>query len=120
MRFLMFGLILLFSSGCATPKQWDAISGSRSDGTIRLGFHVGPFEKPQLKEGQAERLAGEKCRVWGYSGAQLFGSVMQKCTANNQYGCVAWFIYADYQCVSHASVAPIAPVDSFGPRISSN
>lgn len=121
MRFIMFGLILMLGSGCATPKQWSAIGGSRSDGTIRIAYSYGLFETPELEKGQGPRVAKEKCRIWGYTGAELFGNAMQQCIATNQHGCVRWRVYADFQCTTNAAVAPIAPVVApVGPMITNN
>jgi hypothetical protein len=117
-------LIGAMLTGCATQKQWCAIGGSRSDGTIRIAYDYGMFEKPLLDQGQGYRLAIEKCRLWGYTSAELFGNTMQQCIAANQYGCAAWRVYADFQCTTNAKVAPIAPIAPvapvFGPRVSNN
>jgi len=85
-------------TGCATPKQWSAISGSRADGVVKLAFNYGAFEKPELQDGQGTQLAAQRCRAWGYTGAEAFGGVMQQCIATNQYGCIAWRVSADFQC----------------------
>lgn len=98
----MFRIILVIFvgllTGCATSKQWSAIGGSRADGTVRLAFDYGAFEKPQLEPGQGVQLAAERCRAWGYMSSQAFGGAQQQCTARNQYGCVAWRVFADFQC----------------------
>ena len=42
MVMVVFRILLMFIVaslvGCATPKQWSAIGGSRSDGTVRLAL----------------------------------------------------------------------------------
>lgn len=115
--FLIVSVSLL--SGCATPKQWVAVGGSRSDGTVKLAFEYGLFEKPELQPGQGTRLATQKCGAWGYSGAESFGSTTSQCVAWNNSGCLRWRIFAEFQCTSGAVVKPIPPtIEPIGPRVS--
>jgi len=110
MRYVMkLGLvgIAVALSGCATQKQWSAYSGSRADGVVRLGYNYGMFEKPEIEPGQAQRLAAQKCSVWGYQSAEAFGDATQQCTATNQYGCVAWRVTAEFQCLGRGN-SPVA------------
>ncbi len=95
---ILLVLFVVSLAGCATPKQWSAIGGSRADGTVRLAFEYGAFEKPQFEQGQGVQLATERCRAWGYTGSEAFGGARQQCTTRNQYGCVAWRVFADFQC----------------------
>lgn len=84
--------------GCATPKEWIPYSGSKSDGVVKLAFDYGGFEKPEIPQGQAHQVASQRCRAWSYSGAEAFGGVMQQCRARNQYGCVAYRVFTEFQC----------------------
>lgn len=97
-RFLVLSVCVALLSGCATQKQWSAVSGSKADGVVRLGYSYGAFEKPELEAGQGDRLATQKCLAWGYTGSEAFGAAMQDCTGTNQYGCVAWRVTSEYQC----------------------
>ena len=84
--------------GCATPKAWIPYSGSKSDGVVKLAFDYGGFEKPVIPEGQAAQVATERCRAWGYTGAEPFGGVLQQCIAWNQYGCIRYRVLTEFQC----------------------
>jgi hypothetical protein len=84
--------------GCVTMKHWSATGGSRADGVVRLSFEHTNFEKPQLNEDQAVSLATQRCRSWGYSGAEAFGGVTRQCNQANGYGCISWMVTKEYQC----------------------
>jgi hypothetical protein len=90
--------VVTLLAGCATSKQWSAVSGSRSDGVVRLAFDYGMFEKPVLETDQGVQVATRRCQAWGYTGAEPFGGTMQQCIARNQHGCTAWRVFADFQC----------------------
>jgi len=93
------GMAFFLVTGCAVHKDWAATGGSRSDGTVRLSYEVGEFEKPQLSERQAIMLASKRCKAWGYKGAEAFGGVTRQC---NQFGgfngCSNWMVTKEYQC----------------------
>jgi hypothetical protein len=97
----LFSLPLVIA-GCATAMNWQPVGGSRSDGVVRLAFEYGMFQRPQLNESQAVALATQRCRVWGYSGAEAFGAATQQCTASNGYGCVRTVVTKEYQCTGAA------------------
>jgi hypothetical protein len=90
---------LVLSASCATPKQYGAIGGSRSDGTVQLAYQYGGLEKPVVDSQQAVQLARSKCRAWGYEDAEAFGTEVTKCTASNQYGCTQWLVTSEFQCL---------------------
>ena len=97
------GLLFIFSAmtivGCAATKEWSATGGSRSDGTVKLSYEVGEFEKAQLSESQGLGLATQRCQTWGYSGAEAFGGVTRQCNLGGGFGgCSRWFITKEYQC----------------------
>ena len=86
-------------AGCATTKDWAATGGSRSDGVVRLSYELGEFEKPQLNEQQAIEIATQRCKTWGYSGAEAFGGVTRQCNQGGGFaGCSRWMITKEYQC----------------------
>lgn len=103
---LVFALSIAVGA-CATTMNWQATGGSRSDGTVRLSFEYGAFQRPRLDENQATTLAAQRCRVWGYQGAEAFGAGTQTCEAQNGYGCMRWLVTKEYQCTgAHAPAAP--------------
>ena len=95
---LLYILTAAILSGCATPKNWIPYSGSKSDGMVKLAFDYGGFEKPEIQPGQANQVAGIKCRAWGYTGAENFGGITTQCLAWNQYGCIRQRVMTEFQC----------------------
>ncbi|EAA7089886.1 TPA: hypothetical protein G8R26_003689 [Salmonella enterica] len=98
---LFFGVLIL--SGCTVHKQMTPVGGSKADGTIRMEYHVGEsygtFEKASVDIMQAQSLAAQKCRVWGYDGAEAFGGQTSQCTDPSPMGCRQMDVYVEYQCV---------------------
>ena len=113
----LFVVAMIFQSGCATQKQWMAVGGSRSDGTIKLAYEYGEFEVPTFIPGQDYNLALRKCQVWGYSGTEPFGSRMRQCIASNQYGCVRWRVSTEYQCTTYSKVGTVDTIQPIDPRM---
>ena len=107
-------LLMLFVSGCASQKEWMAVGGSRSDGTVKLAFEYGMFEKPIIDQAQGYNLALRKCQVWGYSGTEPFGSSFSQCIATNQYGCVRWRVFTEYQCTSGSAPSAVNNIEPIG------
>ena len=74
---------LLAIAACATQKELVPIGGSRADGTVSLAFEYGIFESPQANMPAAAAAATDRCKAWGYTGAEAFGGEMRKCEAMN-------------------------------------
>ncbi len=92
-------LTVLILASCTTVKDWSATGGSRSDGTVKLSYEYGEFEKPQLSEQQASDLASQRCKTWGYSGAEAFGGSTSLCSRGGGLaGCSQWIVTKEYQC----------------------
>lgn len=89
--------------GCATPMNYMATGGSRSDGTVKLSYQYGGFQKPVVDAQQGIELAKSKCAAWGYTGAEPFGGQVRNCTAYNQYGCIQFLVTAEFQCIGGPS-----------------
>ena len=51
-------------SGCAVQKTLTPTGGSRSDGTVKLSYVVGAFEKPVVNYAQAQSAAMQRCAAW--------------------------------------------------------
>ena len=100
----------LLLSGCATTKDWAATGGSRSDGVVRLSYEVGEFQKAELNEQQAVNLATQRCKTWGYSGAEAFGGVTRQCNMGGGFGgCGQWMVTKEFQCTGTGAGTPTAP-----------
>ncbi len=91
-------IVLLNITGCATPKKWSAIGGSRSDGVVKLAFEYGLGEKPVLDNQQGLDLAKAKCLAWGFKDAEAFGASTEKCNGNPN-DCSYWLVTKEYQCL---------------------
>jgi len=99
MRHLAFIFIVAFGiSGCATPKNYTATGGSRSDGVVKLSYEYGTFEVPQVNPQQGIDLAKERCSAWGYSAAEAFGGTTKVCNRPGSSGCDGWLVTSEYQC----------------------
>lgn len=85
--------------GCAAVKIPEPTGGSRADGTVELSYEVAMFEEPQVQWATADASALERCRNWGYSGAEKFSAGKSTCQAFNGYGnCVRKLVTIQYQC----------------------
>lgn len=94
---LTLGIMVL--SGCAVRKEMVPMGGSKADGTVRMGYAVGQFEKPIVDLNQAAVLAGQKCKTWGYDGAEAFGGQISQCSQTDGWGsCIASNVSVEYQC----------------------
>lgn len=96
-------LVLIFSvaafvGACASTKTLQAVGGSRADGTVKLAYTYGMFEKPNVDTAAALETAKARCSVWGYTDAEPFGGAMTQCIASGQYGCAQTQVTVEYQC----------------------
>lgn len=95
--FTIFSVVII--SGCAGQKMpMSAIGGSKADGTVRMGYSYGPFVVPNIDMQQTQKLASERCKVWGYTGADAFGGQVRSCSMMGAYGCEQTTVHMDYQC----------------------
>jgi hypothetical protein len=91
-------------SGCAVTKEWSATGGSRADGVVRLSYEAHEMEAVQLNEAQAVSLAAQRCKTWGYSGAEAFGGVTRQCNKFGGFsGCAQWMVTKEFQCTGTGS-----------------
>ena len=94
-------LALIAFVGCETIKIPTAMSGSKADATVVMGYQYGAFERPVVDWDEAKLEAGRVCRNWGYGSAERFGGAMSECTAWNEYGCVRRIVSVQYQCLTN-------------------
>jgi len=95
--FLLFCSTILLS--CTTVKYLSLTDGSKSDGTLKFSYDKGGFEKPDVQWKTAKLEAEERCKSWGYTGAEFFENGTSECLAYNQYGCVKWRYTYLCQCI---------------------
>ncbi len=97
-KYLIIFILAILFQGCATQKTLIPTGGSRADGTVKLSYEYGLFEKPQIDLTQGEIAAKQKCAAWGYTGADAFGGVTTTCNHYYRHGCDRWFATVEYQC----------------------
>lgn len=99
MRIVLCGIAALLASGCATQKDWLVTGGSRADGVVSLSYERNEFQRPELDQAEADRLATQKCMAWGYKGAESFGSQRNDCLSRRGFGnCGTRRVTVEYQC----------------------
>lgn len=106
MRYSIFvcGLGIIALTGCATAVAPETTGGSRADGTVKLSYEYGLFQKPVVDWNQAQVSAAQSCKVWGYTSAQKFGGGEQHCEQADMYGnCIRMMVTVSYQCTGHPS-----------------
>ncbi len=111
MRAIPLALLALAAAtaitGCATKKNFYALDGSRADGTVDMAYDFRQFETPVVDKQQAHTIARAKCGVWGYSDAEPFGGMQQKCIQQDGWGtCVAGQMVIKYQCLGNLDAPP--------------
>ena len=108
---LFLSLITITLVGCGAKqvhKDWYALDGSRADATVKVALSWNPErEIPQSDKSQADKIAEERCKAWGYSGAEIFGGASQKCTQIGYTGfttlCLEAQAIVTYQCLGNPS-----------------
>lgn len=101
MKLIKAGVLALplLLSACAVQVIPAAVGGSKADGTIKMAYEYGEFEIPKVDTEQARINAGERCKVWGYTGAQEFGGQLSSCTLYDSTGCERTTVTIEYQCI---------------------
>lgn len=102
-------LSALALSACASPPEptdWQAIGGSRSDGTVRVAYEKHFKQRLTRNEQQAQNIAYHRCKVWGFTGAESFGGTTRTCVDRHRKGvCLVWQYVREYQCTDHRNDA---------------
>jgi len=97
-------LIPVLLQGCArhVHKDWMAIGGSKADASVTVGYtYNAQIEIPDADFSQAQRVADEKCRAWGYERAEAFGGALT--SPMNIYEVMT---SAKFQCIGGTTVTP--------------
>lgn len=93
---LMALLVALCLTACASaPTDFEPVGGSRSHGVVYLSYEHGVLSgsEPDYAAGQA--TARERCKAWGYSGAERFSTSRQRCRDGL---CWVYVVTIPYQC----------------------
>jgi len=93
---LVFGSILLLSA-CSVQKTLTVYDGSKADGTLTLFYDYGAFERPTVNWEESKKRAIERCKNWGYNGAEFFTGT-KRCIKDGIGGCDEWRVTYKCQC----------------------
>ncbi|MCA7024543.1 MULTISPECIES: YecR family lipoprotein [Stenotrophomonas] len=89
----------LVLSACATHADWLVTKASRADGVVALSYERNEFQRLDMSEQQAIQLAEQKCKNWGYRGAEPFGSQSTECLSRRGFGnCGSRRVTVEFQC----------------------
>jgi hypothetical protein len=103
LRWLAIGSVLLLAA-CASgpPPTPVAVAGSKADATVTLAAVMNPNLHDRANWSGASEEAAQRCRVWGFDGAEPLGAGFEQCV---QYGsgilagtCVATREQVTFQC----------------------
>lgn len=95
---------VLFLSACATHADWLVTKASRADGVVALSYERNEFQRPDMSDQQAIQLAEQKCKNWGYKGAEPFGSQSTECLSRRGLGnCGSRRVTVEFQCIGNLS-----------------
>ena len=98
-------VVAIVVGGCVPMSEvtpYD-IGGSKADGTVVVGANVRATDEIDWQG--AEALALERCGAWGYSGAEAFTGVRERCmqmgtpSLFNPDPCLQKEITRTYQCI---------------------
>ncbi len=107
MKIVWLVLLVAAATGCASKRDFYAMSGSRADGTVDMAYDIrGPFDQPVVDMNQASTIANQKCKVWGYGEAEPFGGRSERCNQRNGFGdCINGQVVIQYQCIGDLGAA---------------
>jgi hypothetical protein len=105
----VFGFLAL--AGCAAQVQLVPSGGSRADGVIDMSTELGAMRTPEIDWADARKVASSRCAAWGYSQAEAFGTLEQKCIETDpKLGCLTYAYTAKYQCSVPSAQRVATPV----------
>jgi hypothetical protein len=100
MKFPLYAAFLVFLpalAGCTTYKLWSVADSDQETATVALFYEYRKFESPQVDERAGVEMARERCRDWGYPGAQRKGED-RKCLDGDDNKCSRWRVVREYRC----------------------
>ncbi|WP_111265317.1 YecR family lipoprotein [Marilutibacter maris] len=99
LKAFFYGGAIALLAGCVTNADWLVTKASRADGVIGLSYEHNEFQRPELSEQEAIRLATQKCTNWGYTAAEPFGSQTTECLSRRGFGsCGSRRVTVEFQC----------------------
>lgn len=71
---------------------------------MTLSYESNEFQKVSVDMNKANELAEKRCKAWGYSGAESFGSEQTECLIRRGFGnCGTRRVSVIYQCLGAPS-----------------
>ena len=89
-------------AGCTTYKLWSPGDSDQDNGIVRLTYEYRKYESPQVDERGGLEMARERCRDWGYPGANRKGED-RKCISGDEINCSRWQVIREYRCTRDAA-----------------
>lgn len=100
----LLGAVVFTLAGCATQKEMLVTGASRADGTITLAYESNEFQRVSVDGQKALDMATQRCKAWGYDGAESFGSQETECLSRRGFGnCGSRRVSVVYQCTGSPS-----------------
>ena len=107
---VIFSVLLSLLTGCSAKTPFYANGGSRADGTVDMAYDTELFVNEVVNPTEAETIATQKCKVWGYESAEPFGGQTEKCFRRNGYGdCLRGQMIIKYQCIGDLGTPSSTP-----------
>ncbi len=76
--------------------SWTAIDGNKAGATVKLACTYNVYFESPGSYSNANTLAAEKCRIWGYGTAKAFGGIQERCA---DLQCNVKIAEVVYQCI---------------------
>ena len=96
---IVLAVVLVGLTGCAVKKEYLAISGSKADGRVTLGYEHTSWESPEVDDAAAYDTALKRCQNWGYQDVEAFGVQKQQTGVDPFWGFEYWSVTKDFQCI---------------------
>jgi hypothetical protein len=115
---LALAALALQMAGCATSEHWAVSGGDKESGLVRVSYEYPEFQEPTVAEGQAARLALNRCEGWGYDEAQPIAGQLRQCSNMSGTNCDQWRVTREYQCTRNdrEGYAGLAQSPGFAPQ----
>jgi hypothetical protein len=98
--------LAILATGCATTgKQWTEARGDRERGVVRVSYEFPEFHEPVVSDGEATKLALQRCETWGYDDAEPIAGQLRQCSNMDNGDCDLWRVTREFQCTRSVAQA---------------
>lgn len=109
--------VISLLGACATTEHWSNSGGDRDAGVVKVSYEHADEVEPTLSVAQADQMAENRCRTWGYRDAELIPGLLRSCTNADGNRCELWKVTREYQCQNDVRTAQ---KDQSGASLASN